>query len=97
MVRHIVTFKLKGDADLRRRVAREFADALSELPSKIECLRSIETGVNENPGEEWDVALIATVDSMEDIEVYSRHPAHQACVKIIAPHKELRACVDFSV
>lgn len=97
MVNHIVSFKLKGSADERRRVAEEFKAALLQLPEKIECLKSMQVGINENPAEDWDVVLIAVVPTMADVEVYAKHPAHVAAASIVAPHKESRACVDYHV
>ena len=95
MVKHIVTFKLIGTAEERLAVANQFKDALLALPEKIEVLRSIEVGVNENPAEDWDVVLTAIVDTMDDVSVYAKHPAHVAAAGILAGHKEARACVDY--
>ena len=95
MVKHIVTFKLIGTAEERLAVANQFKDALLALPEKIEVLRSIEVGVNENPAEDWDVVLTAVVDTMDDVSVYANHPAHVAAAGILAGHKEARACVDY--
>lgn len=95
MVKHIVTFKLTGTAEERLAVANQFKDALLALPEKIEVLRSIEVGVNENPAEDWDVVLTAVVDTMDDVSVYAKHPAHVAAASILAGHKEARACVDY--
>lgn len=96
MVKHIVTFKLSGTPEERRRVAKEFADALMALPSKIEVLESMEVGINENPAEDWDVVLTAIVPTMSDVEIYSKHPAHVEAAGLLAGHKEARACVDYS-
>lgn len=95
MIKHIVTFKLKGTAEERRAVATRFAEALNALPAVIPQLKSIETGVNINPAESWDIVLTATADSAADVAAYSAHPAHVAAVAIIADHKEERACVDY--
>lgn len=57
----------------------------------------MEVGINENPAEEWDVVLTATVPSMADVQTYARHPAHVAAAAIIAPLKAARACVDYIV
>lgn len=97
MVKHIVSFKFKGDADTRRRYAEKFKTALMELPSKIECLKTMEVGINENPAEEWDLVLTATVPTLEDVAVYSKHPDHVAAAAIIAPVKDSRACVDYCI
>lgn len=97
MVKHIVTFKLKGDDAERRAVAEKFKNALEELPGKIECLKSIEVGINENPAETWDVVLTAVVPTMADVEVYAKHPAHVAAAALLGEHKDMRACVDYEV
>ena len=97
MVKHIVTFRLKGTDDERRKAAEAFRDALMALPSQIEVLRSMEVGINENPAESWDVVLTATVDTLADVDVYAKHPAHVAAAAIIDPLKDARACVDYTL
>lgn len=95
MVKHIVTFKFKGEPELRLSVAEKFKAALVALPEQIDVLRSMEVGINSNPAETWDLVLIAIVETMGDVEVYAKHPAHVAAASIIAPYKENRACVDY--
>lgn len=97
MVKHIVTFKFKGNDEERQNVARQFAEALVALPDQIEELKSIEVGINHNPKETWDLVLTATAETLEDVAKYSAHPAHVAAVQIIAPYKEDRACVDYTI
>lgn len=96
MVKHIVSFKLQGTPAERLDVARQFKAALEALPEKIDVLRSIEVGLNENPAEDWDVVLTAIVDRMEDVAVYANHPAHVAAAGLLKGHKEARACVDYN-
>ncbi|MCM1297688.1 MAG: Dabb family protein [Muribaculaceae bacterium] len=97
MVKHIVTFKLTGEPEVRLSVANAFKEALLKLPDEIDVLRSIEVGINENPAESWDVVLTAVVDTMADVEVYARHPAHVAAAALLNGHKEARACVDYNI
>ncbi len=97
MVKHIVTFKLKGSDEERRDAALRFKAALEALPAHIDVLHSIEVGINENPAETWDVVLTATVDTLADVDIYAKHPAHVAAAGIIAGCKESRACVDYTV
>lgn len=97
MVKHIVMFKLSGTDTERRAVAEAFRDALLKLPEQIDCLQSMEVGLNENPSESWDVVLTAIVPSMADVEVYAKHPAHVAAASLLAGHKDLRACVDYNI
>ena len=95
MVKHIVTFKLKGTDAERHQAANSFKDALLALPDVIDVLESMEVGINQNPSEDWDVVLTAVVPSMADVATYAKHPAHVAAAAIIAPLKESRACVDY--
>lgn len=97
MVKHIVTFKLKGTSEERRQVAEAFRDALIALPGKIDVLESMEVGINENPAEEWDVVLTAIVPDMASVETYAKHPAHVAAASLISSCKEARACVDYEL
>lgn len=97
MVKHIVMFKLKGTPDERLKASQDFSEALNRLPDVIDCLLSMETGINYNPNETWDVVLTATIDKMENVEVYAKHPAHLAAAAIVAPLKEVRACVDYEI
>lgn len=95
MVKHIVSFKFKGSDEDRLKYARLFKDALMALPAQIDCLQSMEVGINENPAESWDLVLISVVPTMTDVAVYAQHPAHVAAAAIIAPVKDQRACVDY--
>lgn len=97
MVKHVVTFRLKGTKEERREAALLFKDALERLPEVIDVLESIEVGINENPSEDWDVVLTAQLPTMDDVEVYARHPAHVAAAGIIASCKADRACVDYVI
>ncbi|MBD5208177.1 MAG: Dabb family protein [Bacteroidales bacterium] len=97
MVKHIVSFKFKGEPEIRLDYARKFKDALMALPAQIDCLESMEVGINENPAESWDLVLTAVVPTMADVEKYAKHPAHVAAASIIAPVKDSRACVDYEV
>lgn len=95
MVKHVVMFQLSGSEAERRDIATRFCEALSALPAIVPQLISMEAGVNTNPAEQWDVTLIATAESLDDIAAYSAHQAHLDAVKIIAPYKNNRACVDY--
>lgn len=97
MVKHIVMFKFKGSEEERLSISKKFEEALIQLPDEIEELISIEVGININPKENWDLVLTASANSLEDVAVYSAHPAHQAAVALIAPYKEDRACVDYFI
>lgn len=95
MIKHIVSFKLSGTPKERLDIAKKFKAALEALPEKIDVLKSIEVGINENPKENWDVVLTAIVPTMSDVDVYARHPAHMAAASLLSKNKEMRACIDY--
>lgn len=97
MIKHIVTFQLSGTPEQRKETAVKFAKALDKLPHTIACLKKIETGVNENPDENWDIVLTAEVDNWNDLETYAKHPDHLAAASIIKDCKANRACVDYEL
>lgn len=90
-------FRLNGTPEQRLDASRRFAEALNRLPAVIPCLLEMQTGINQNPDESWDVVLTATIDKMENVEVYAKHPAHVEAASIVAPLKDCRACVDYEV
>ena len=97
MIKHIVFFKLR-DVEGKNVKMQEIKQELEKLPSIIKELDEIHVGINVNPAEEWDLCLEAIVENMENLEIYSKHPAHQNIVKtLIAPIKEGRACVDYRI
>lgn len=97
MTKHIVIFKFRGTPEERLATARLFKQKLDELPTVVPQLKSIEVGININPAEANDLVLTAVADSLEDVAVYSAHPAHVAAVAAVKERIEARACVDYSI
>lgn len=96
MVKHIVMFRLEGEAETVADAARRFKAGLDALPAVIKELKSIEVGINDGPAQgNWTVVLTAVCDSYADLATYSAHPAHLDCVAIIKPLIGQRACVDY--
>lgn len=96
MVRHLVLFQLKDTAE-KPQVMHAFKTAIEALPATISWIRHIEVRFNTNPEETYDLALVSEFDSLEDVKCYAVHPDHVAAGKIIAGHKENRACVDYEL
>ena len=99
MVKHIVLFQLKPFDSEKEKTAKmqEIKSGLESLRGVIKELKSIEVGLNSNPAEGFDIALVTTFDSMEDLRTYAGHPQHIAVGKIIAEVRQGRACVDFTI
>ncbi|TLX76982.1 Dabb family protein [Labilibacter sediminis] len=97
MIKHVVLFQLKTFASETKKVEKlnEIKSALEALPQKVDVIRSLEVGLNANEAEEYDIALSTTFDSMEDLDIYAKHPDHVTVGGIIKAVLEKRACVDF--
>jgi hypothetical protein len=97
MIKHIVLFKFVAFESEREKndKLKEIEKALYSLKGKIDCLLSIEVGINVNPNEVFDMALTTTFNSMEDLDKYAKHPDHLEVAKLIGAVKADRACVDF--
>ncbi|WP_157155088.1 MULTISPECIES: Dabb family protein [unclassified Diaminobutyricimonas] len=98
MIRHVVTWKLNGaDASTRAAQATEIADALNALDGVVPQIRAIKVGADVLGNGNWEVALVADFDSLDDLGGYQEHPAHQALLPMIRGHVAERSCVDFEV
>lgn len=97
MIKHIVLFKLKSfdcPAD-KEKIMNDFKQAIEQLVGKIEGIVSLEVGLNSNPVEDYDIALVSSFATMDDLNFYAKHPLHVAAGAILKDAKESRACVDY--
>lgn len=99
MLRHVVTWKLASeDAAERGEQAAEVARRLNALDGVVPQLRSISAGANSvYPEVNWDVTLVADFDSIEALEQYQVHPAHEEVVAYVRSVVSSRVAVDFEV
>ncbi len=99
MLRHVVTWKLASeDVVERAEQAAEVARRLNALDGVVPQLRSISAGANSvYPDANWDVTLIADFDSVEALEQYQVHPAHEEVVAFVRSVVSSRVAVDFEV
>lgn len=93
MIEHIVLFKLKIEHQSQ---LEELERRLQELESKIEVIKSLETGRNfaERP-DAYDLLLKVMLESKEDLHEYAVHPDHQEVLKFIKEITQETAVVDF--
>ncbi|WP_353115568.1 Dabb family protein [Microbacterium sp.] len=98
-IRHVVMWKLASEGGQERAAqAAEVARRLNALEGVVPQLRAISAGANSlYVGENWDVVLVADVDTPEDLEAYQVHPAHQEAAAYIRSVVESRVAVDFEV
>ena len=99
MIRHVVTWKLSSeDAAERASQAAEVARRLNALDGVVPQLLSISAGANSvYPDANWDVTLVADFDSVEELEAYQVHPAHEKVAVYIRSVVASRVAVDFEV
>lgn len=97
MIKHIVLFKFKTDIpkDIRKQKLPEIKKSLEMLKTHIAELGYIEAGINTNPEESYDLALISEFSSWEDLKAYVVHPEHQKVAAVIREILQERACVDY--
>lgn len=75
MLTHVVLFKF---ADSQRHRLQEARDALASLWGRVPQLRSLSVGTNVLPSQRaYDLGLIATFDSLEDLAGYRAHEDHK--------------------
>ncbi|MBP5455160.1 MAG: Dabb family protein [Paludibacteraceae bacterium] len=97
MIKHIVLFKLKEFNTPTEKMDKmgQIKTGLESLKAIIPEINSIEVGLNCNPKEKFDIALVTTHKNMQDLATYANHPDHLAVSKIIREVLEERSCVDF--
>lgn len=98
-IRHVVSWKLAAsDPAVRAEQAAEVARLLNALDTVVPQLRSISAGANvAYPDANWDVTLVADFDSIDDLEQYQVHPAHEAAAAYIRTVVASRVAVDFEI
>ncbi len=92
MIKHIVFTKFESPAEQAPEASRQ----LLALKDRIPQIRTIETGFDFKHSERsFDLALIVTFDSKEDLEIYDKHPEHEKVRAYIKAHRTATATVDF--
>lgn len=99
MIKHIVMWKLKSEAEgnSKERNANIIKESLEELKDKIQVLKRIEVGINNNELNDFDVVLYSQFETMEDLNTYQNHPEHVKVGTFVKKVVESRTCVDYEV
>ena len=99
MIKHIVLFKLRDDVEAGVKASRlpsirsQFLALMGVIPS----LRGIEIGLNVNPKEKFDLALVATFDDLAGLAAYATDPRHVAVAKQVGEMLDVRTCTDYEI
>jgi len=98
MIKHIVMWKLKDEAEglKRDQIARKIKSDLEALVPVIPAIGKLEVGINIIPSDAaFDVALYSEFASQTELQAYMSHPAHQAIVGFIRSVISNRHVVDY--
>jgi hypothetical protein len=100
MIKHIVTWKLKEEADgfTKEQNAQRIKQKLEALAGKIPEIKAIEVGINFNEAEAaYDVALYSAFESREALDTYQKHPEHVKAASLVGSVQCERVVVDYEV
>jgi hypothetical protein len=93
MITHIVFMKFKDGSPEAAAKAR---DMLMALPAKIPQIRHYEVGLNVvQAARNYDLALVSTFATLDDLNIYGSHPDHQDALVYIRSVLESSAAVDY--
>ncbi len=98
MIKHIVTWKLKDEAEglTRAENAQRIKTDLEALAGKIPEIKTIEVGINFNDSEAaHDVVLYSEFESRESLNRYQKHPEHVKVAGLIGAVRSERVVVDY--
>lgn len=96
MIRHICMFTLRDEGKEQH---------ISEFMERAESLRAIgeikrlEVVRNElrTPATNYDVALIADFETVDDLNAYQKSPLHLAFGEFVFTVRKERACIDYEL
>ncbi|MBP2001339.1 hypothetical protein J2Z69_002382 [Paenibacillus shirakamiensis] len=93
MIKHIVLFKLK---DASTAIVDRTLEVLRELDGKVEQLVDIQVGADIiHSARSYDIALVATFASQEDLNGYQVHPEHLKVIEYMNEVRESSIAVDY--
>ena len=101
MIRHIVMWKLKDNAEgaTKKKNAEKLKLILEGLRTTIDEIKAVEVGIQINPdnGDSLDVVLICDFETELDFQMYTRNPHHQKAINFINTVADKRYFVDYKV
>lgn len=92
MIKHIVMFKLN---DVSK--AEEAKERFNKVVENVSELKKGEVVINsaDAPDSNYTIALICDFESIDALNAYQVHPAHEEFAAFIAGIKTDRACIDY--
>ncbi|MCT4686470.1 Dabb family protein [Vallitalea sp.] len=101
MIRHVVMFKYQEEAegnDKKYNLSKT-KELLEELQGKVEEIKYLHVGLNDNEADNsnYDLVLTVDVESISDLNAYQINPDHALVGKFIKKVIMDRACVDYKM
>ncbi len=98
MVKHIVMWKLKDEAEGNSKAenAQKIKAMLEALPDVIPDILEMQVGINENGGE-FDAVLISAFPSYDALKAYDGHSEHLKVRAFIKAVSCGRSALDFTI
>jgi heme-degrading monooxygenase HmoA len=100
MIKHIVMWKLKDQAEGASRAANaaKMKEQLLACAGIVPGILKLEVGIAE-PGLEatYDVVLYSEFESKEALDAYQSHPQHQALKPFFSAVRDARQCMDYTI
>ena len=100
MVYHVVMWNFKEEVEEAKKAELqvEMAKHLESLVGKVPGLLSAKFVAAPLPSSTHDMALVTTMEKIEDVKIYGSHPDHVAVADTyVRPYVCDRACLDFEV
>jgi len=99
MIKHIVIFKLKEEAEGSSREENKmiFKGMLEALVGVVPGIKLLEVGIKgaNSPEDNADLVLTTEFASWDDLKAYQVHPEHQKVVAFVKKVVESRSVVDY--
>lgn len=98
MIKHIVMWKIKGNVDGNTEIesSKIVKAMLESLKEKIEEIVELNVGINIlESNASYDLVLDSKFQTIEDLNIYQKHPHHLKVGKEIAKYIESRVVVDY--
>lgn len=98
MIRHIIMFKFTNTKNEQEKqlYAERMKNTFEPLKSKIDTIKSYETGINIKKTEfSYDFVIASSFDNWSDLESYITHPEHQSAIKACSDIEKNKAVVDY--
>jgi hypothetical protein len=100
MLRHVVMWRLKDEAEGRNKEANaaRIMLALRELPAKIPEIIMLEVGQDALGAEgSYDLVLMVDLADQRALESYMVHPEHVKVAQLVTRLRDCRAVVDYEL